>query len=396
MTIGAPSIPASPGELERAFLEHAALEAGLSTSGATLGAHHLEPLGVGEGFAASLVRIHLEWHSGSGPATVIGKFPASDPDHRARADLVGAYEREVAVYTELLPTLDVPAPQLVFAAAEPDPSLEAKLAAARVLERVPSRLLTPLVRLGLKSRPSERRSVLLLEDVGDGLPGDQVAGCDLERADQVLAVAARLHAATWGERAPAERPWFLRRLDSPKLFHAGFAARMAEFEKQAGHHFAGATHSVLGALAKNGLRRISDFFARTQPCLLHGDLRLDNIFFHRPTAAASGVRALVDWQLTGLGPPAFEVAYFLSGSLPAETSQDDVRDLLAGYHAGLVAGGVEGYPLSRLLDDHDDGLWCSLAFVASLDVLDGDDPRGRQLADVWASRLAAHTAHLGS
>ena len=54
-----------------------------------------------------------------------------------------------------------------------------------------------------------------------------------------------------------------------------------------------------------------------QLTFLHGDLRLDQLFF-AVGAEDAPVRAL-DWQITAKGRGAFDLGYFLSQSLSAET-----------------------------------------------------------------------------
>ncbi len=80
--------------------------------------------------------------------------------------------------------------------------------------------------------------------------------------------------------------------------------------------------------------------------LLHVDFRLDNLFFSDDTADAEVT--LFDWQATGIGAGAADVASFLTSSLPAEASSEEERELLRIYHAELVQSGVDGYPLEAL------------------------------------------------
>ena len=50
------------------------------------------------------------------------------------------------------------------------------------------------------------------------------------------------------------------------------------------------------------------------PCtLLHGDLRLDQLFF--AVGADDPPVTALDWQLTGMGRGAYDLAYFLGQSL---------------------------------------------------------------------------------
>src|SRR5262249_27663345 len=81
----------------------------------------------------------------------------------------------------------------------------------------------------------------------------------------------------------------------------------------------------------------------TRPPLtfVHGDLRRDQLFFAVETDDPM-VTAL-DWQLTAKARGAYDVGYFLSQSLTAETRRDCEDHLLERYAAGLAEHGID-YP----------------------------------------------------
>jgi aminoglycoside phosphotransferase (APT) family kinase protein len=72
--------------------------------------------------------------------------------------------------------------------------------------------------------------------------------------------------------------------------------------------------------------------------LIHTDARVDNIIFKR---TALGVEAcLIDLQSMAIGDPAYDVAYFLSGSLdPADRAACE-RRLVEAHAAALPAGAI--------------------------------------------------------
>ena len=61
-------------------------------------------------------------------------------------------------------------------------------------------------------------------------------------------------------------------------------------------------------------------------CRVHGDAHLGNTYLDR-----DGAPGFVDWQMTGLGHWAFDVAYFVSGSLTPQDLRANERDLLEHY-----------------------------------------------------------------
>lgn len=73
--------------------------------------------------------------------------------------------------------------------------------------------------------------------------------------------------------------------------------------------------------------------------LLHGDYRLDNMLFD----TAGGRLVVVDWQTTGIGLPARDLAYFLGSSLPEADRAGYERGLVADYHRALLSYGVPDY-----------------------------------------------------
>lgn len=80
--------------------------------------------------------------------------------------------------------------------------------------------------------------------------------------------------------------------------------------------------------------------------LLHGDHRLDNLFFGDDDVA------MLDWQITGAGRGPYDLAYFLSQSLiPTERKQAE-HDLVLAYHQALIDGGVTGYSFDDCWEDY--------------------------------------------
>jgi hypothetical protein len=237
-----------------------------------------------------------------------------------------------------------------------------------------------------------RRSVMLVEDLAPATVGDQVAGCDVVTAGRVLEVAARLHAATWGDRAPSANTWLQRSDVAPRLFHAGFLDSRKDFLARGDGILSPHTLALVERMRKEGpdhLRRVHD----TMPlCVLHGDLRLDNMFFD----ADGSVRAFIDWQLTNLGPAMIDVAYFITGSLPPSVTDREIDDLLVQYHAALEAHGVTDYSLERARRDYDTTLLLILHRMSSLAAVEFGDARGVALVDQWLRRIDARVAHLAA
>ncbi|MFT5202869.1 MAG: hypothetical protein ACI9C1_002266, partial [Candidatus Aldehydirespiratoraceae bacterium] len=277
-------------------------------------------LGTGEGFAGDLARLSVTYKGGDGPATMVAKVPTSIDENRSGSEMLGVYEREIRMYEHVISGLGVPHAQLYYADVEPNPDWEKQIAAVKKAERLPIWLLRFIAWvLGRFVKPEPRPSVLILEDLAPAEIGDQVVGADIERVGDVLEVAARLHAATWGEKLPAPGPWLQSGGLAPRFFQASFLGMRKQFLKADGANISPHMRKMLDRLKKDGEARGRRIHNEIPQCLIHGDLRLDNIFF-----AGNEVRALIDWQLTRTGPAVVDVAYFIAGSLDPSVSEADV------------------------------------------------------------------------
>ncbi|MFN8640019.1 MAG: phosphotransferase, partial [Dehalococcoidia bacterium] len=70
---------------------------------------------------------------------------------------------------------------------------------------------------------------------------------------------------------------------------------------------------------------------------LHGDFRLDNLFFALPDGSPL---AAIDWSNAMSGPGPYDLAYLLAVALSPARRRALEAELLATYIEGLRAGGV--------------------------------------------------------
>ncbi|MEM8706153.1 MAG: phosphotransferase [Actinomycetota bacterium] len=341
-------------------------------------------LGDGEGFVGDIARLTLDYGAGTGPASVIAKVPTAVDLNRATGKSLGVYEREVRAYDTLLASVDVPQPATHVAIYEANGDEEAFLERMIKAERLPLFLLRPLLRK-VQTDADVPPCILLMEDLADAEMGDQVAGCDAARAEVALRVAARMHASAWGAACPPVRHWFQNGDVVPRLFHAQYKNNRRSFEAFAAARMSEHGMAHVHGIRKSGLARITRLHEQTPRTLLHGDYRLDNLFF----GPDGGLVAVIDWQTTNRGPAVLDVGYFIGGSLAPDTPESVIDELLAAYHEELVANGVGDYPLDRLLADYEEGLLLLLHRMSGLDQLDVGDDRGVELMDAWFSRLDA-------
>ena len=341
-------------------------------------------LGDGEGFVGDIARLRLAYSAGTGPATVIAKVPTAVALNRATGKSLGVYEREVRACDTLLPDVDVPRPRAHAAIYDATGFEEAFLDQMIKAERLPIFLLRVVLRK-VQTDADVPPCILLLEDLAEAEMGNQVAGCDPARAAIALGVLARLHAAGWGDACPPLRHWFTNGDIVPRLFHAQYKNNRRSFERFVAARLSEHGMAHVKAIRKSGLARITRLHAEAPRTILHGDFRLDNLFF----AADGSLAAIIDWQTVNRGPGVLDVAYFIAGSLPPETPETVIDDLLRGYHDTLVTAGVQDYPFERLLADYEEGLLLILHRMSGLDQLEFGDDRGVALMDSWFQRFDA-------
>lgn len=342
---------------------------------ATVVAVHTEEIGVDVGFMGDVHRCHLTWDRAPGtgtsdpselPRSVIVKVPTQIPENFAAGDALRSYEREIAVYQRLRPTLGVPMPGYFYGAMDPDPAPWIQRPLFVLFDHLPIRGINWVISQFLKiSSKSKRRYILVIEDIADARPPTQQIGGSLDDARRSLEVLARFHAANWMRTDVTDSYPYIWPVDTvPRVGQASYVRNRDEFVARF------ATVLPDGMLARldeiqDRIPELCTSLAAEPWTLLHGDYRLDNVLF-RP----SGDVVVLDFQGLSIGRPAVDVAYFITTALTAEHREEEDR-LLRTYHDALIAAGVSTYSLHDLVRD------CELAkellahrIVGSADVID--------------------------
>jgi hypothetical protein len=340
----------------------------------------IQRLGEGVGFQGDVLRVTPQYATPNtdSPQSVIVKLPMEPGDERSFSEMLGVYEREIGFYEELRPEVPLRTPEPLYTAIEPSSAIAPYL--SRVVRALPPHL---QLRVGpWLAGKGLRRSVLLQEDLAPRTVGDQVAGCSVETAALVLQHLARWHAAFWDSPRLDAFPW-LAPLDAAvdvtqTLFERSWPAARDHWSDLMGSTGTGAAewlHDHGGAV----LTHLS-----SEPrTLLHGDFRLDNLFF----GPGPDDLAVIDFQFVQSGRALYDVGYFLSWSLD---SVDEVETLLAAYHDALVAAGVSGYSLDDCRRDYQ--LACLAVVhrgVVILGTIDLTAGRGRELVEIAIRRQNA-------
>jgi hypothetical protein len=308
--------PASAEELDAGWYTGALRSTGTIADDVAVTRCDAEEIGIGVGVLGLLWRVHLDYDPpGAGPATAVLKLPHTAAESRHIADSFRFYHREVGYYEQASARSPLRTAECYSSAIDPDTG----------------------------------DFHLLMEDFGDRRVYDQLEGCPPEAAEQDLRALAAHHAAWWEDPELASLPWAVRVADPPNPQALVPALRHSWPVIES--NFAHLLRGPMLAAAERMPEVVVDLMERLSAppvTLLHGDHRLDNMFF------ADDEVAVVDWQICGTGRGVYDVGYFLSQSLAPEERKGSEEDLLRAYHSTLVDHGVDGeaYPFERCWDDY--------------------------------------------
>ena len=335
--------PITPQQMSVSWLE--------SVLGVGVADVELEPIGEGTGFAGSVYRLNLQYaQSGTTlPDALIWKIASNDARTRRFLATLGAYETETRFYGQLANSVEM-APSCYFSHFDPDGG----------------------------------EFCLLTEDVSYLEAGDQIEGCSLDQAMIVARETARFHARFWGRRSDHELDWAPTFDEGSELFQRMHTVSWERLSRR--------VESVPDGLIEAARRiaaRVIDVkerLSRPPLTLLHGDLRLDNIFFGREPKSA-GFK-LIDWQAVRMGRGAYDIAYFLSTSVPVEMRRRYQEDIIREYVQALSETGVSEYSYSDCMEDFGWALLDVVTFMGIIgSTLDFQSKRGLELSETIMERL---------
>lgn len=272
---------------------------------------------VGNGLVADCYRFDLTYggFEPGVPASVIGKFPASDPASRKSGSEHFLYQREVNFYRVLAPTTAIHTPRAHVA--EIDPATD--------------------------------DFTLILADLAPARQGDQLAGCSLADAATAMAQAAALHAPRWGDASLDRLDWLaIRPARLNALVDAALPRIIGLFRDRYDGLLAPGHFALVERLPAAIVAMRKD---RSAPrTIVHGDFRLDNIMFD--VSGGTAPMATLDWQTVGVGAGLTDVAYFLSAALDPADRRRHEDDLVHVYHDALCRRGVHDYDWAQCWRDY--------------------------------------------
>lgn len=243
--------------------------------------------------------------AGIAPHTVVAKGGLFGHPHEE--SLQPLYRNEALFYRDVAPSVDIELPRCFAAVTDQSSGLV-------VLDD----LVSHNVRFGEGRAP---------------LHPDEVAAA--------LEYQASYHAHFWDRPAELEK---LGLMDLSGFLRDFFSGLAPHFEIESSHdHNEPTLRAVRDAQEimqdrtrfADAVRKVWTMNEDSPPCLIHFDTHLGNMYFDH-----TGAARWLDWQLCGRGCWAWDVAYFIIGSLTPDDRGAHEHDLLDHYRGALGGHGV--------------------------------------------------------
>ena len=235
---------------------------------------------------------------------------------------------------------------------------------------------------------SSDRFVLLLEDLGGMQTVSHFDGANAEQTRRAIRAIAKQHGTFWNK---TDQPLLNDFPDpfrqSAESWYNSCIWRTLGLRSRTSAVF---FSDDMRRLAETYCSRIADHIERAAAgpkTFSHGDFRLDNIFF---AADAADDVAMIDWQVSGINSPLFDVAYFLGISVTTEVRRQIEREVLEEYTDIISDMGVEGFTFEECWRLYRENSLAGLLIVVfACGGLALSDEGGRQMIEVGLQRSLA-------
>lgn len=294
--------PTSVDQLSPDWLTQVLLTAGVIDDQVQVASMQVTPFAVGGGFYSDLYRALLDFsgHAPEAPDRVILKMGVKNEGHHDIATTLEFYDREVRFYQLMSAEVPVKIPRIYGAGVSED----------------------------------GHAVMLVMEDVSDERFLDQVKGVDAADAFLCVKQLAIFHAHYWGrdfsEFGDAFWPYDneVYRAAFPEFIRAGWPVikRVSgDWLPQEFIEFGDKFDQTVGSLiqAMDG-----------RDTLIHGDWRATNM-----TVSPDGDLTVLDFQVSGLGEPAYDLGYFISQSISEDVRRKHEGELIDFYLETLIGHG---------------------------------------------------------
>jgi hypothetical protein len=316
-------------------------------------------IGEGTGIFGQIARLHLNLDDDATTSVVV-KMPCTEPANLAVAQALGLYEREIAMFQQVVGRSPITAVSCLAAPTELDGSF-----------------------------------VLLLEDLADAWEvGDQVVGATLEQTYAIVDALAAFH-AHWWQHPDLDTFTWLPTQDAPQYLAVVpeiYRGGLAVLQQHWASRLPAEAMEVATALAP----RFEEITLRTSQgpnTVIHGDTRLDNVFFSR--REPSDV-AFIDFQLSLRGRGVADIAYMIGNSVPHDIARRHWRELLQRWLDGVVGRGVRYDADEALLHYREAALYYLSGAMSLVGTFDAGNERGDAMIEAYVTRSLNHVVDCGA
>lgn len=316
-------------------------------------------IGEGTGIFGQIARMVLTLDDAS-TMSVIVKMPCLEPANLAVAQALGLYEREIAMFRHVVTQSPLTAVTCIAAPTQADGSF-----------------------------------VLILEDLADRWEvGDQVVGATLAQVEATVDALAAFH-AHWWQHPDLDTMTWLPTQDAPQyvavvpeIYRGGLAVLLAQWADRL-------PAAALEIAAELGPRfeEIIERTAQGPNTVIHGDTRLDNVFFARD---GSGTVAFIDFQLSLRARGVSDIAYMVGNSVPHDIARQHWRALLQRWLDGLARHGVHYDADEALLHYREAVLYYLSGAMSLVGTFDAGNERGAAMIDAYVTRSLNHVVDSGA
>lgn len=237
---------------------------------------------------------------------LVAKFPTSN--EKLRKLSVSRYEREVGFYNGLQQYVSLPVPRCYYASYD----------------------------------PATGRHLLLLEHVqGDQIPAAE--GCSDEQALTAVDQLAHWHAAHWG----SEPEWLDGTEPDLAMLPKHYAKLWPKFVARVAADLPQSVSDNADLFVERTPEIVRRCFFAAPRTIIHRDYSLRNMIFQ-----VGGRCVIFDWESIMLARGPADLSSLLTQDLPLERRRHLEPNLIARYHATLIADGVQNYSYAEYLDDY--------------------------------------------
>ncbi len=351
------SIPDTPKDITPQWLTEALCSTGISLN-AVVTSLRIEPIAELT-CAGQLARLHLSFSQSQSalPSTLVAKLHAPDETMRVKTRPFTPDKCEILFYQQLVKETHLRTPYCYYSAMN-----------------VP-----------------DGKYVRILEDLAPAKVGDQIKGSTAEETALALRAIAGFHAHWWQNEKLEGFDW----LPGSPTDSDSMTCWVLDQYRKAFPIFLSKVGVLLTDAAKTFGEQLPEKlmdkpqFRKPPKTLVHGDFRLENVFFGASLGKPGF--AVIDWQDISRGEGVWDVAWFIGGCLQVTSNrQVEEQQLLKIYHETLKTNGVNGYTFEACWEDY--RLAISRYFVQAVLMvasLNPENDRENKLAQAVAERFIA-------